>query len=108
MAVAARHLHLVPAGHQRRPNLEGLLRLPDCPWWTAADAAELDILARALVKGVPWHLERCQVVTAALEETGYAWCKHLSAAVEEVLEWRDMREAYSRAVWLRAQTEAIR
>ncbi len=79
----------------------GLLHLDDLPWWTTADQAELDLLIACLIKGVHWHLERCPVAEARRLEGYPFWCQHLSGAVQEVIEWRDLREAYSRAVWLR-------
>lgn len=103
MAVAARREHVPIAERRlRRVPRPGLLDLRDMPWWTAADQAELDVLVKALVLGIPWHLERCPIAAEARDQGLPHWCKHLSAAVEEVLDWRDTREAYSRAAWLRA------
>ncbi len=84
-----------------RPEHDGLERLSSMPWWTASDQAELDVLVACLVKGVEWHLGRCPVAEARRLEGLPHWCPHLSAAVLEVVEWRDLRERHSRAVWLR-------
>lgn len=89
-----------PARRRALPK-DGLERLQAMPWWTASDQAELDVLAACLIKGVYWHLERCPVAEARRLEGLPHWCDHLSGAVEEVLEWRDLRERHSRAVWLR-------
>ena len=94
----------VQRGHLRLLQSTGN-RLRELPWWTAADASEFDILVRALIKGHRWHLERCLLAEAERELTGWHWCKHLSAAVEEIVEWRDMREAHSRAIWVRKQLD---
>lgn len=83
------------------PVESGLVSLDDLPWWTPADAAELNVLAACLVKGVEWHLARCPVAEARRLEGLPHWCAHLSGAVLEVVEWRDLRERHSRAVWLR-------
>lgn len=92
-------------GGRRSPGTRaGLLRFSELPWITAADAAELEVLGHALIRGLLWHRERCPVARA--DDTGFQWCKHMSAAVEEVLEWRDLRERYSRARWLRVQLGA--
>ncbi len=79
----------------------GLERLPSMPWWTASDQAELDVLVACLVKGVEWHLARCPVAESRRLEGFPHWCVHLSGAVLEVVEWRDLRERHSRALWLR-------
>ncbi len=99
---AARRFH----GKTHLRIVRSATSLRDMPWWTAADAAELDLLERALLKGIEWHLARCPVAKARQQEGYPFWCGHLSEAVLEVVDWRDMRESYSRAVWLRALLEA--
>jgi len=77
------------------------VKLSDMPWWTAADAAELDLLIRELVDALDRHRERCAECGA-----GELTCRKAGAAIEAVVEWRDKRELASRAAMLRAREEA--
>jgi hypothetical protein len=76
--------------------------LSSLPWWTAADAAELDALAFEFTRAVFIHRERCDTCGA-----GGPWCHILRAAFDAVLEWRDSRRRLSRAAWLRARQDAV-
>ena len=58
--------------------------------WTAADEAELDVLAHELVR-LAWPLRHKRSVHGAISE-----------AVEAILEWRQARELRSIAAKLRA------
>jgi hypothetical protein len=72
------------------------------PWWTPADDAELDLRARELVDEVFAHRERC-----ALCATGYPPCPHVTAAIEAVVDWRELRILRSLAAWLRAGQDRL-
>ncbi len=67
--------------------------------WTAADAAELDVLAHALASGYFEHRERCARCA------GPEPCPHVRAAIAEVVDWREARILRSRAEALRAAAE---
>jgi hypothetical protein len=66
------------------------------PWWTPADAAELDLLTRELVDKTFSHRFTCEVCIA-----GHPPCPQIPAAIEAVIEWRDLRVLASKAAWLR-------
>jgi hypothetical protein len=70
-------------------------------WWTAADTAELDLLAYELVKAAWRHREGCSVCSR-----GGPWCGPLREAVEGVIEWRQGRVLQSLAAWLREREDA--
>lgn len=72
------------------------------PWWTAADAAELDVLVRELVDEVFEHRPTCATCTA-----GYPPCPQVRAAVDAVVEWLDTRVGRSRAAWLRGRQNRL-
>jgi hypothetical protein len=69
-------------------------------WWTVADEAELDLLARELVRVAFIHREKCSTCRA-----GGPWCPAMVDALEAVLEWREGRVLRSKAAWLRARQE---
>jgi hypothetical protein len=71
--------------------------------WTAADAAELDVLIWALVEGVPEHRARCKRCEAQTR-TGFS-CPAVGEAIEAVLGWVAARRLLSRAEYLRRQEE---
>jgi hypothetical protein len=64
-------------------------------WWTAADAAELDVLVFELVEAA-WPHREC----ARCRELG-TWCPPMVEAAETVLTWRRGRNLLSRAEFLR-------
>lgn len=67
--------------------------------WTAADAAELDVLAWTLVDAYWSHRPGCPACSSGRP------CKALRAAIDEVSDWTTRRELLSRAEHLRtAQT----
>jgi hypothetical protein len=70
--------------------------------WTAADAAELDVLIGELVDTVAAHLERCPVCR---ERRG--WCEPLRGCFDEIVAWRDWRVRQTRAQTLRAEQLAV-
>ena len=70
-------------------------------WWTAADAAELDVLVHELVSRYFEHTPRCASCAA-----GYPPCPHVRAAIEAVVDWREARALLSRAESLRAERSA--
>lgn len=72
--------------------------LRDMPWWTEADAAELDLLVGELVRAVAAHREHCQICMA-----GGLWCSGLRDALDATIQWRDLRRLRSRASWLRVE-----
>jgi hypothetical protein len=78
------------------------MSVPD--YWTAADAAELDVLLRALAYGSAEHRRQCQRCTRR-GESGSLPCPHLQAAIAEVVEWRDARLLLSRAEALRREIQ---
>lgn len=69
------------------------------PWWTAADAAELEVQVQELVDEVFEHRPGCGVCAAGCA------CPVVRAAVEAVVEWRDDRMLRSRAAWLRVEQD---
>jgi hypothetical protein len=89
--VAVEHRAAPPAAGRARPA-----------WWTDADQAELECLLRELVDGVFEHRERCERCLA-----GYPPCPHVGRAIEVVLDWREARELFSKARWLRWQQELL-
>jgi hypothetical protein len=69
-------------------------------WWTEVDQAECDVLVYALVRGVFRHRERC----AACARSGSAvYCGSVNRAIEELLEWLQLRSLLSHAEYLAAQ-----
>lgn len=74
--------------------------LPQQPWWTDADDAELDVLVDAFLQGLWRHKPAC-----AACDTGQL-CASSVAALEVVLSWRRSRVLRSQAAWLRAQEAA--
>jgi hypothetical protein len=71
------------------------------PWWTAADAAELDVLVHELVSRYFEHRPRCASCAA-----GDPPCPHLREAIEAVVDWREARALLSRAEYLRVERSA--
>lgn len=69
-------------------------------WWTAADAAEFDVLVFQLVEAA-WAHRKC----ARCRDLG-TWCPPMAEAAEAVLTWRRGRSLLSRAEHLRALQEA--
>lgn len=65
-------------------------------WWTAADAAELDVLVFRLVEAA-WAHRKC----IRCRELG-TWCPPMREAAEAVFNWRRARRLLSRAEYLRA------
>jgi hypothetical protein len=79
--------------------------LSAAPWWTDADAAELDVLFDAFLEEAYWkHLER------GCDECGSGgpWCDGLRDVFEIVLDWRRRRRLQSKAEWLRCRERARR
>ncbi len=72
------------------------------PWWTDADAAELDVLVDELVRTVFDHRPECPVCVA-----GRTWCAVLRDCFEIVIEWRRSRSLRSRAEWLRERRDQL-
>jgi hypothetical protein len=70
------------------------------PWWTEADAAELDVLLEEFVRVAFIHRGHCAICSA-----GGPWCEPLREALDALLEWRRGRELRSKAEWLRARQE---
>jgi hypothetical protein len=64
--------------------------------WTAADAAELDVLVHELVRVAFIHRDRCDAC-----QHGQT-CDAMRDAIEAVIEWRDARRLRSRAEYLRS------
>jgi hypothetical protein len=79
-----------------------LIDLRAQPWWTPADRAELELIAHRLVDGVFAHRTGCETCAA-----GDLPCPHVRAAIEAVVEWRDLRVLLSRAEWLRARQDEL-
>jgi hypothetical protein len=69
------------------------------PWWTDADAAELDAIVHELVRAA-WAHRDC----AHCNEGG-TWCPAMREAAEAAFEWRRARALLSRAEFLRALHE---
>lgn len=63
--------------------------------WTAADAAELDVLIYELVRVHRIHVPPCEICSK-----GGPWCSRMRGAFEAILDWRQARELRSRAAWL--------
>jgi hypothetical protein len=68
--------------------------------WTAADAAELDVLLYVFVETVWIHQARCGICSK-----GGPWCQPLKDCFEELLAWRKRRELLSVAARLRAKQD---
>jgi hypothetical protein len=73
------------------------------PYWTDADAAELDVLIWELVKVAMIHRERCATCAG---ERGILNCAPMGEAIEAVIDWRNGRVLKSKAAWLRARQAA--
>jgi hypothetical protein len=73
------------------------------PWWTPADEADLDAFVRGVVEAVTAHHEAGCAVCAA----GYPPCPVVRAAIDRVIEWRQVRIPLSRAAWLRARQDEL-
>ena len=65
-------------------------------YWTAADAAELDVLIFEFVRVHALHVPACETC-----RQGGPWCARLLASFEAILEWRQARELRSKAQYLR-------
>ena len=65
-------------------------------WFTAADRAELDVVARALTDCIWTHKENC----STCRETG-RFCPRLAATVDAALDWAHYRALRSKADALR-------
>jgi hypothetical protein len=76
--------------------------LRSMPWWTPADAAELDLLVHELVDDVYEHRQDCERCAA-----GHPPCPWVNAAIKRVAEWREDRMLRSRAAWLRAGQDRL-
>jgi hypothetical protein len=66
-------------------------------WFTPADLAEVDVVARVLVDGIHEHRERC----AACRGSRYG-CSSVAAAVQAAVDWVELRALTSKAETLRA------
>ena len=65
-------------------------------YWTAADAAELDVLIFEFVRVHALHVPACE----ECRQRG-PWCRRLRDSFDAVLEWREGRVLRSKAAWLR-------
>lgn len=75
--------------------------------WTAADAAELDVLTYELVDSYFTHRERCDHCLAwQARLPGSMPCPYVASAISIALEWRIKRELLSRAEQLRIERRA--
>jgi hypothetical protein len=79
-----------------------VIYLSEQPWWTAADRAELELFVHEFVDDILEHRMRCSRCGA-----GYPPCPWVRAAIERVVEWRDVRVLRSKAVWLRVRQEEL-
>jgi hypothetical protein len=68
-------------------------------YWTAASAAELDVLLWALADSYFTHRDQCARCAGPLP------CPHVARAIDEVLSWRTARQLLDRAQALRAEQE---
>ena len=68
---------------------------------TAADHAEIDVVARVLVDGIYEHKERCR----ACRENRYG-CSSVASAIEAAVDWAELRAMTSKAEALRAERNA--
>lgn len=84
----------------RPPRASREKTLSSAPWWTAADAAELDLLTVELVRVAFLHRDGCDHCQA---RTG--WCDRMRDAFTGLQEWLTSRELQSRAQWLRTAQE---
>jgi hypothetical protein len=74
------------------------------PWWTEADAGELDLLIYEFVRRIADHRERCADCLAGDECEQYLNATRVG--VEAVTDWQQARELRSKAEWLRRREEA--
>jgi hypothetical protein len=79
-----------------------LKRLSDQACWTAADAAELDLVAYELARALWLHKTRCADCAGSL----MPGCALTRVAMEAALEWREGRILRSKAQWLRVREQA--
>jgi hypothetical protein len=70
------------------------------PWWTDADAAELELLVHELVRAAFLHRGGCSTCGADRR-----WCPAMYEALEAVTDWRDGRILRSKAAFLRLAEE---
>lgn len=73
-------------------------RLSQQEFWTAADQAELELLAHEFTETALAHRERCTICSQ-----GGPWCDPLEEVFEAILRWRAGRILQSKAAWLRAR-----
>jgi len=73
------------------------------PYWSEADAAELDVLIYALVRSVLRHRDACAACAVAGSGT---YCNKVDQAIGEVLGWQRFRALLSKAEWLRGREAA--
>jgi hypothetical protein len=80
-----------------------VIYLSDQPWWTAADAAELEALVYQLVESLTEHRQHdCEAC-----EAGYPPCPRKQKAIQIVLDWREARMRLSKAKWERMHDNTL-
>ena len=65
------------------------------PYWTPADAAELDVLVFEFVRVHEIHVAACETCR------GGPWCSRLRESFEAILDWKQARTLRSKATYLR-------
>jgi hypothetical protein len=75
--------------------------------WTAADAAELDVLTYELVDAYYQHRERCDHCLSWQARLPKSTpCPYVQAAIAIVIEWRTKRQLLTSAEQLRLERDA--
>jgi hypothetical protein len=77
--------------------------LSDQPWWTTADAAELEAIVHQMVESLTEHRNSGCATCAA----GYPPCPTKQKVIQIVLDWREARIYLSKAIWERARQDRI-
>lgn len=68
------------------------------PWFTVADLAEIDVVAKTLEAAIFEHREKCATCCATSRS-----CSTIVDAFEAALEWSELRMMTSKATALRAR-----
>lgn len=81
------------------------MKLADQPWWTEADAAELELLSLELIGPLWRHFsrcERCVLGPGSCDKAREAGERGLAA----ILDWRHKRILQSKVAYYRSREEA--
>ena len=77
------------------------------PWWTPADAAELDLLWREFLLALESHDRRCAECIAYQAGESTLRCDEFGEVVTAIVEWRELRSAASFAAGMRRMQDLL-